>query len=137
MLHIYTKMTPEIKLNFVNDVELFFKSEWRTIVKHESFEYVLKTIDKGTLLGGDAISTPFGTTSVTNISTGSKALLIALSYPKFIVNFLETGNNVLELASKLSDKYDLQIYMENPGVIQDLDKIVIIDGIQSKYVALI
>lgn len=121
MLRVITDARLLNNKEYVRDVVAYFDNEYESIICNEYFEYVIKNIDKSERIAQDVIRTPFGVTTVENISTGSKALLVALSEPGLVVNFLETGDNVLNLALDMSDHYDMTIYLDKPVVVKKCD----------------
>lgn len=60
-------MTPD---KYIFDVELIFDTRYKELYKHKEVPNVIKTIDNAKFIAGDAIMTPFGGTSIINISSG-------------------------------------------------------------------
>lgn len=118
MLSVYI---PGYELNVSNcifDVEKSFYVIANQCYKQEYFEGVIQNIEHGEIIQDSVIRTIFGVIHTSQMSTGAKALLLALYKPKAIVNFREAGNNVVAYALKLSKKYDLSIYLDRevPGI---------------------
>ena len=104
MLYLYTQKPAEDV--YVHDVESYFYLKYASIYKHPIALQWIKEID-------GALRTKFGITVPLNISSGSKALLIAITQTDCVVNFIEAGQNILDKVIELADKYDLHIYTDN------------------------
>lgn len=130
MLYIYSSLKSIDRKKFVNDVEIFFNFDLAYNLKtDEAINKILKTIDSAHLINGNVVETKFGVTTLSNLSTGCKALIIALLNPSLIVNFTEVGDNVVELAVELSKNRDLHVYTRNSVVFgKNLDTVVNLDG---------
>lgn len=139
MLSVYI---PDYELNVSNcifDVEKSFYVIANQCYKQEYFEGVIQNIEHGEVIEKGIIKTIFGFATISQISTGAKALLLALYKPKAIVNFREAGNNVVAYALKLSKKYDLSIYLDrevpgirtNESVLLNGEKIVTFDELNN------
>ena len=129
MLNIITDKTDK---KCINDVEIAFNKSIQLGIKDVPlYAEVLKVIDKSQLIGDDTVKTPFGITSLSNISSGSKCLLLALSNDKVYVNFDEAGNNVLELANKMAVDRNINIYMSNRRPIPGKNNAITINGKKS------
>ena len=94
MLYLYTQKPAEDV--YVHDVESYFYLKYASIYKHPIALQWIKEID-------GALRTKFGITVPLNISSGSKALLIAITQTDCVVNFIEAGQNI----------FDLHIYTDN------------------------
>lgn len=129
MLNITTDKTGK---KYINDVEVAFNKSVQLGIKGiPLYRDVLKEIDEAQLIGEDTVKTPFGITSLSNISSGSKCLLLALSNDKVYVNFDEAGNNVLELANKMAVDRNINIYMSNRRPIPGKNNAITINGKKS------
>lgn len=128
MLYIYTKLNDISKNNYINDIELFFENTWKKICRHPQAKYIIQKIDGASFINESTINTKFGVTNILNLSTGCKALLIAVTYNTSIVNFIETGNNVFNEALNLSEKYDINIYLPYRKVSNNFNKVICLDG---------
>lgn len=130
MLYVYTKLNEVDDKNYVNDVEAFFNFDLAYHLKPDPIvNKILQEIDGAHIISDDIVETKFGRTLVMNLSTGCKALLVAVKNPGLIVNFIEAGNNVNKLALELSDKLDIKIYTKNALIFsKHLDRIVNFDG---------
>lgn len=130
MLYIYSSLKSIDRKKFVNDVEIFFNFDLAYNLKtDEAINKILKTIDGAHIIAGNVVETKFGVTTLSNLSTGCKALIIALLNPGLTVNFTEVGDNVVELAVELSKNRDLHVYTRNSVVFgKNLDTVVNLDG---------
>ena len=130
MLYIYSSLKSIDRKKFVNDVEIFFNFDLAYNLKtDEAINKILKTIDGAHIINGNVVETKFGVTTLSNLSTGCKALIIAWLNPSLIVNFTEVGDNVVELAVELSKNRDLHVYTRNSVVFgKNLDTVVNLDG---------
>ena len=130
MLYIYSSLKSIDRKKFVNDVEIFFNFDLAYNLKpDEAINKILKTIDCAHIIDGNVVETKFGVTTLSNLSTGCKALIIALLNPGLTVNFTEVGDNVVELAVELSKNRDLHVYTRNSVVFgKNLDTVVNLHG---------
>lgn len=99
MLYLSTKYA-DIKNNLIYDVEAGFRIFKKSIINNPLYWEIVHDIDKVSEINGDYIKTPFGGTSSDNLSSGCKALLLAVATGTW-VNFLEAGDNS-EITRKLS-----------------------------------
>lgn len=126
MLNIITDKTGK---KYINDVEVAFNKSVQLGIKDiPLYRDVLKEIDGAQLIGEDTVKTPFGVTSLNNISSGSKCLLLALSNDKVYVNFEEAGSNVLALANKIAVNRNINIYMSNRRPIPGENNAITVNG---------
>lgn len=132
MLYVYSKNM----LNgfvLINDVEAGFT---QLKYNNELFEddvslFIMKYIDSVSFKKGDYIETPFGSTSMDNLSSGCKALLLAYYYRNkkdVLVNILECGENAIELLFELAKTMDISVYTTHTLTIYDDNAECIIDG---------
>lgn len=130
MLYIYSSLKSIDRKKFVNDVEIFFNFDLAYNLKTDkAINKILKTIDGAHIINGNVVETKFGVTTLSNLSTGCKALIIAWLNPSLTVNFIEVGDNVVELAVELSKSRDLHVYTRNSVVFgKNLDTVVNLDG---------
>ena len=130
MLYIYSSLKSIDRKKFVNDVEIFFNFDLAYNLKtDEAINKILKTIDGAHIINGNVVETKFGVTTLSNLSTGCKALIIAWLNTSLTVNFTEVGDNVVELAVELSKNRDLHVYTRNSVVFgKNLDTVVNLDG---------
>lgn len=61
---------------------------------------LLHDIDGVTYIDGDIVQTKFGVTTLQNISTGSKAVVIQLLDPSYIIDAFDLGGNVFAWMNK-------------------------------------
>lgn len=130
MLNIITNPRYKGDKIIINDVEAFFYNEANEIIRHKEFKSVIKAIDDADVIIDGVIKTKFGVATARELSTGSKALLIALSYPQYITNMTEAGNNVLSLLVTLSKQYDLNILLNKGIPTSDLDYVITVNDKQ-------
>ena len=130
MLYIYSSLKSIDRKKFVNDVEIFFNFDLAYNLKtDEAINKILKTIDGANIINGNVVETKFGVTTLSNLSTGCKALIIAWLNQSLTVNFTEVGDNVVELAVELSKDRVLHLYTRNSVVFgKNLDTVVNLDG---------
>ena len=67
---------------------------------------IMKKIDRVSKFTADTMTTPFGTTVYTNLSSGCKALLLANYSKKLLIDIRCAGNNVRRMAETLCDEYE-------------------------------
>lgn len=61
---------------------------------------LLHDIDGVTYIDGDIVQTKFGATTLQNIQTGSKAVIIQLLDPSYIIDAFDLGGNVFAWMNK-------------------------------------
>lgn len=98
--------------NIIYDVEQTFFLNKHIIKREALYGKIVKSIDNVLEFKGDYIETPFGGTSIESLSSGAKALLLAVNKQDHWVNFLEAGENVMNLAVEISRDIDLHIFCE-------------------------
>lgn len=114
MLYVKTKLSKEDEKRFIDDVEVYFRYFLMDDIEpNDLVNKILLEIDGATNLKGRYIDSRFGGTCTENLSSGCKALLIAVYNQDKIVNFTEAGINVVKLAVELSQTMDLHIYTQN------------------------
>lgn len=130
MLYISTSIDSIDKSKFVDDVDIYFNFDLANNLKSDKIiDRILEVIDGAHIINGNVVETKFGVTTLSNLSTGCKALIIALLNPGLTVNFTEVGDNVVELAVELSKNRDLHVYTRNSVVFgKNLDTVVNLDG---------
>lgn len=116
MLYITNKICDD---NFIDEVDIYFNYYALKYIEHSDLvKRIINDIDGAKWLGGDIIETRHGKTIIQNISSGCKALIIAVLNPNLTVSFIEAGNNVFELALELSKSMEIHIYTQNRVVIK-------------------
>lgn len=113
MLHVLT--------NFRNAPKYIRNPKLELIAKFSKFggcsddlsNFVMKEIDGAYLIKGKVVQTPFGVTTVDNLSLGCQSLLVALKENdgNTWISFLGAGDNVIELALKICRDYDIDLYI--------------------------
>lgn len=61
---------------------------------------LLHAIDGVTYINGDVVQTKFGVTTLQNIQTGSKAVIVQLLNPSYIIDAFDLGGNVFAWMNK-------------------------------------
>lgn len=118
MLNIYTEKP---STNYIEDVEAFFDIMYKRIYSKPFTADIIKFIDGAEIIHEGVLKTKFGYGTLLDISTGSKAVLVALSFPDYVVNFIEAGDNIANKALDLSADYDLSLYMDHSWFFSVLD----------------
>lgn len=127
MLYLSTKYA-DIKNNLIYDVEAGFRIFKKSIINNPLYWEIVHDIDKVSEINGDYIKTPFGGTSSDNLSSGCKALLLAVATGTW-VNFLEAGDNVINKALSIARTKDLHVYyMLDLFTIEHKDDIINYNG---------
>lgn len=126
MINLYTDLSLIQNLQKINDVESYFSM----IILKEKFlnkEYteIMKSIDNIKNRKGSFIETPFGKTSIDNLSTGCKtALLCKLNRNKNIaINITECGANALKEIFKHSKEENIILFTKIPLHVYGNEKI--------------
>lgn len=99
MINVYTKknLLPPNCI-FINNIKAFFTTEVRQNFRSCSkYKEILSCIDHATIVGdtGDVIITPFGITTIDNISTGCKSVFC---YFQLLKMFPDLSTVVLDLS---------------------------------------
>ncbi len=80
---------------------------------------------------GRVIINKFGETSINDISTGCKVILLALTHSDYCISNLEMGQNVIEFAlDNIQDSIDIHILCKNDIDMPSGNRIVTVDGEQ-------
>lgn len=89
------------KSRLLLDVEAFFNVHSVKSFYLEDNITIIKRLEKGAYFGGNEFVDQFGRTlPLSNISTGTKAVLLSKNYPELIINYAEVGNNHLTYAAE-------------------------------------
>jgi hypothetical protein len=80
---------------------------------------ILNVIDGVTEINGGSVKTRFGWTSINNVSSGSKLLILGVVRPDIIIQNCETGDNACREAFRVANNTDLHLYLDQP--IQAID----------------
>lgn len=136
MLNVTTKLNDKTQQMLINDVEVYFDRISYIILKDKKlFKSVISKIDNAEYIPDNIIETPFGRTVINDLSSGCKALLIALTFPEYITNFTEAGDNVLKLAVEYSKTREINIFIQKP-IIGDLRYKIKLNGQDSTLLEL-
>ena len=127
MLNIYTKIPDKLKDKYVVDADGLFDGYWRWTIKHPEFERVINKIEEAKFVSKDLIEGKFGFSRITDISSGTKALLLALYFDEYLINFNEVGNNVFNLALELSKIYNMNILLNRTRSANDMNTNIKLD----------
>ncbi len=125
MLYIHDR-TDEKGLKYIKFVDEYFNEHWQTVIKADNARMIMKKIDKVKKFTDDTMTTPFGTTVYTNLSTGCKTLLLANYSSRLLLDMRNVGNDVMRLAEELCDEdenYDLHFYPPDSYLVQTDAKI--------------
>lgn len=124
MLTIATKRELN-SINKIADVESRFRVLLKTGEKFESDIYtsIIKVIDLVEEREGNIIRNQFGETTLEKLSTGCKAVMLAVYYNKknVYVSIEECGENALKVLFKLSEKLDICVYTRYEISVFELD----------------
>lgn len=130
MINVYTNKKVK-DLTYIHDVEAHFNVFWKEIITSKFAKRVMKNIDNVSEFYDDHVLTPFGIARYTELSTGCKALLIAIYRQDCLVNFLETGENVLEeliLLNKKDASLKINIYTPKSLLTSHFDEELYLNG---------
>ena len=107
MLKIYYGAMPEAIYNTSMYFDNVYLDSWIT----DSFaQQVIKSIDKGTVLSSRAIDTKaLGVIPVTQLSGGTKTLLLIYNEPENVFNASTCGDNCAKFILKIAKKSDITI----------------------------
>lgn len=102
MIYVYTQ-APENEEDYIklNDAYFTFYTSNKKL-SSLSIE-MMKKIDNAVLKSDGRIETPFGTTTLSNLSTGCKTIINIIENPDKLVNVVECGSNVLNEIFKLDE----------------------------------
>lgn len=89
---------------------------------------VISQIDNATFIVSDIIKTPFGETRLYDVSTGCKAVIIAMLYPDFCVSYMEVGHNVFDYTVNLSNHRDMYIFTPIVLFAKDMNSRIYMDN---------
>ncbi len=115
----------------IKDIELYFNSIVdKSIFNTEIYHKIMNLIDNAVYIENDIVETPFGRTTLNNLSTGCKTvmLLIMLSKEKVFIPITECGINAINCIYELSNKIDLYTYTNYGFLLDNRNAICIIDG---------
>ena len=112
MLHIITKINSENVSAYPKSV-MKLKYSFDTEFSDELSKLVMKEIDNAEILMDKVIKTPFGVTTMDNLSSGCQSLLLAIKEKDndVWIDFTCAGGNVVELALKICRDYNLDLYI--------------------------
>ena len=130
MLTIITNSNTDFKR--IYDVESHFKALMNIGEKFNDDIYtkIMQHIDNINQRDGGYIVTRFGGTDISNLSSGCKAVILAVRYRNSdkAVSVDECGDNALKVLFKISEKMDLTVYVSNYITVYDNTVSCIIDG---------
>lgn len=134
MINFYTSpsnIPSSIKL--IEDIEAEFFIQYQMGEKFDSdrCNQALISIEGMKSRVGRVIINKFGETSLKDISTGCKGMLLALEHPELCISNLEMGQNVIEFAiGSVASGDDIHILCKNDIDIPDGEIEVSVDGKQ-------
>ena len=123
MLYVYIENRPE---KMITDVDGVFKIFANRDMKDPVALKLMEAIDGAVYASGDCIRTPFGTTSLNNLSSGCKAALLAI-WSGVAVNLTLAGDNDYEALLKYAKDRDMHVWTHNRLMV-DSGEIVCVDG---------
>lgn len=111
MLKIYIskKDVPKRNNRFIESVDMFFNSIMYNLSITDKDMYYMSSIDKADYVGNGRIKTVFGDTTIENLSTGCKALILLNHYKDRVISINECGENALDYVYK--DNAEGNIYL--------------------------
>ena len=91
---------------------------------------IMQHIDNIAQRDEDVIVTRFGKTTISNLSSGCKAVILSVYYrvSDTAVSIDECGDNALKVIFKIAEKLDLAVYVSNYITVYDNNASCIIDG---------
>lgn len=114
----------------IKDVEAYFNNIVdKSVFNNKICKYIIKYVDSAVYLGNDIVETPLGKTTIDNISTGCKAvlLIVTLCKNKTYIPITECGINAIKCIFDIANRLDLYAYT-NYGFVMDKDIKCIING---------
>lgn len=133
MLYIITNLELLNGAEYMYDVEACFGEYKDKVKKQKLYGRIIRSIDNVSEYKDEFIRTPFGCTSIDNLSSGAKAMLLAVTFPNVWVNFLEAGENVFNLALEIANDIDLHILCERTMLFtKHTDTELIVNGYKYK-----
>ena len=141
MITVYTKKEHiEKDKKLIQFVDLTFnKLAYDMKLNQLDTEYMRK-IDGASYLGDGKMETVFGTTWITNLSTGCKVLILLNHYGKnkdYVINIGECGQNALDEVFKLSDCNILMEFKNKPMEYDKNKKILLKKATTNKELTLV
>lgn len=122
MLYLITASEAD-KVKKVKDIESRFDVLVNSGVKFKEdiYTFIMEEIDNVTFRNDDIIETPFGRTLITNLSSGCKAVILAMYYndKDIYICIDECGNNALKVLFELSKKWDVKTYINREIALED------------------
>lgn len=118
------KITTDKKYAYQINIDSFFKTiQDKSVFNKDVYKKIMRKIDKAELLDTDLIETPFGKTTLNNLSTGCKTVILSvfLSEDNVFIPLGECGNNALSVLFELSKQYNLKGYVDYPFILRDKD----------------
>ena len=115
MLNIFMHKFPN-GYTKIYDCELYFK---QLVAQGENFnqqiyKQIIQDIDKVDMIDDKVIETPFGKTSINDIQTGCKTVLLAIYFCihklKYIVNLEECGQNAIQSLIDIQTKNNIETF---------------------------
>lgn len=126
MLYIaYNKID---KASTIFDVDGWFDVNFHSLPETKENKRLIKEIDHAELISADTVRTPFGVTSLSNLSSGCKAALLAAN-TNYIVSFDEAGDNAFEAILKTAKAQDIKIATSLCVSVNSKDTVVV-DGVK-------
>lgn len=112
-IKVYTDKGSVDKEKFINDAGTYFNINIKPSEITSIDKEVIKRIDNGTFVDEEDIKTPFGTTSMYNLSSGTKTIISILHHTEKIFNLINCGENALKVLFELIDGTDIQVFLDH------------------------
>ena len=137
-VNIVTTLSSVGNREFVESVDLYFKR----LLNYKDFIYrnrsVISKIDRAKVLDAElgTIETPYGVTDYKHLSSGTKAVLIALFLiencedSNFVLNMNECGGNVYDILFDVVEKSDLLLFLNHGTCFTFTKRLYVIDGVK-------
>ena len=112
-IKIYTDKGLIGKDKYIKNAKAYFNVNIQSSELTQLDKEIINKIDGSTFIDSKTISTPFGVTSVFNISSGAKAVICALHFPDKIIDLISCGENALKVLFELIDGTDIQVFLDH------------------------
>lgn len=129
---LYLCSEPKSK-KVVYDVETRFKNLTGYIpFGSDIYRQAIKTIDHAILTDDLLIETPFGSGLISDLSSGCKAVLLALYYTNtdYIVSIEECGATPIKVLCDLAKEKDIYVYFASQVVVASNSVECVVDGVK-------
>lgn len=116
MVNIFTNKS---SISTIDDVELWVQSMGKLgeIFQGPQYDFIMREIDGVKARRLDSIETPIGYTTIYNLSTGCKSVMLAYylrNKSDICISIMECGVNALDTLFRIGEFCDLRVYTRNP-----------------------